>query len=266
VKEWQGSLLITTGAIAWTTDCNKALVAISNGNKSALKALKKKQIGYLNRLTDLVRDSKLGKLDRNKTVALITMEIHNRDVMERMIKANCSNPQDFEWLSQLRFIFNKDEGQYRTCIVKQTNCTLSYSYEYQGNNGRLVVTPLTDRCVLTLLTAMFLHRGGNPLGPAGTGKTETVKVSERSERALRKTRIRATTELTLFHSIRLNRSVCSCFINARCRISAKTFPSTLSSSTAPTAWTTSPLGESSAACANLEVGVASTSSTESRLR
>jgi dynein heavy chain len=117
----------------------------------------------------------LSVIERSKLVALITMEIHNRDVMDRMIRASCSSVQDFEWLSQLRFIFAKDQGPYGLCSVRQTNSTLEYSYEYQGNNGRLVVTPLTDRCVLTLTTAMYLNRGGNPLGPAGTGKTETVK-------------------------------------------------------------------------------------------
>ena len=95
------------------------------------------------------------------------MEIHNRDVMERMVKANCNSVSDFEWLSQLRFVFLRDSGEFGKCEVRQTNSVLEYSYEYQGNNGRLVVTPLTDRCVLTLITAMYLNRGGNPLGPAG---------------------------------------------------------------------------------------------------
>lgn len=168
--------MITSGAIAWTLGCTKALHSIESGkNKHALRMLKKKQKKYLKKLTELVRDPNLNNINRSKTVALITMEIHNRDVIERLIKRDCNDPQSFTWLSQLRFNFDVHDGQYGECKVQQTNCTLPYSYEYQGNNGRLVVTPLTDRCILTLLTAMYLNRGGNPLGPAGTGKTETVK-------------------------------------------------------------------------------------------
>jgi len=174
VKNTIGQLLITTGSIMWTTDCTKALVAIAGGAKGALKQQKKKQVSYLNKLTGIIRGP-LSNVERNKVVALITMEIHNRDVMERMVKANCNAVTDFEWLSQLRFVYSKEGSEFGRCEVRQTNSVLEYSYEYQGNNGRLVVTPLTDRCVLTLITAMYLNRGGNPLGPAGTGKTETVK-------------------------------------------------------------------------------------------
>ena len=57
--------------------------------------------------------------------------------------------------------------QTNTATISMVDADFEYTYEYQGNASKLVHTPLTDKCYLTLTQGMRVGLGGNPYGPAG---------------------------------------------------------------------------------------------------
>ena len=59
--------------------------------------------------------------------------------------------REFEWESQLRFYWKQEPDEL---IIQQCTGEFGYGYEYMGLNGRLVITPLTDRIYLTLTQVM----------------------------------------------------------------------------------------------------------------
>uniref|UniRef100_A0A803SX01 Dynein axonemal heavy chain 6 n=1 Tax=Anolis carolinensis TaxID=28377 RepID=A0A803SX01_ANOCA len=121
----------------------------------------------LNALASLVRGI-LPKLHRNIITALITIDVHARDIVTELV----DSADNFDWQRQLRYYWDLELDN---CVARMALSQYTYGYEYLGACPRLVITPLTDRCYLCLMGALQLDLGGAPAGPAGTGKTETTK-------------------------------------------------------------------------------------------
>lgn len=113
----------------------------------------------------------LPEMTRVTLKALTVLAVFCRDVVSELLIEQCDDLNSFNWMSQLRYYW---EGKDVLNVKMVTSC-LAYGYEYLGNSLRLVVTPLTVLCYRTLMCAKTLNYGGAPEGPAGTGKTESVK-------------------------------------------------------------------------------------------
>ena len=114
----------------------------------------------------------LPKLHRKSLVAVITGDVHNRDIVETLVNDKVDTMNSFTWQMQLRLYWDMEIDD---CVVRQVNAYIPYGFEYQGAMSRLVITPLTDRCWMTITGALHVKLGSAPAGPAGTGKTESVK-------------------------------------------------------------------------------------------
>ncbi|TRY59872.1 hypothetical protein DNTS_035283 [Danionella cerebrum] len=163
VLSWPGQVVIAGCQTFWTHEVSESLDKGDLTNR--LYPQLQTQLGDL---VQLVR-GQLSKMQRAVLSALIVIEVHAKDVAAKLVEEEVSSVNDFEWISQLRYYWRDD------LFIRAVNAEFLYGYEYLGNSGRLVITPLTDRCYLTLTGALHLKFGGAPAGPAGTGKTETTK-------------------------------------------------------------------------------------------
>mmetsp|Transcript_13737 Transcript_13737/g.31794 ORF Transcript_13737/g.31794 Transcript_13737/m.31794 type:complete len:4493 (-) Transcript_13737:49-13527(-) len=174
--DWPAQITVLTFRIVYTEEVNYAFDQLEEGNENALKDYNKKQIENLTMLTDMIMTD-LTSNDRKKIITIVTVDVHNRDVVAKLVDIKAESSQCFEWVSQLRYCIDEKTD---ICRINLSDFERNYGYEYIGNCGCLVITPLTDRCYITLCQAQRLIMGAAPAGPAGTGKTETVKDLGRS--------------------------------------------------------------------------------------
>ncbi|KAF2987534.1 hypothetical protein EK904_013207 [Melospiza melodia maxima] len=168
---FQGMMVLAANQVWWTWEVEDVFRKVKMGEKQAMKVYAKKMHKQIDDLVTRIM-TPLSKNDRKKYNTVLIIDVHARDIIDVFVRDSILQAQEFEWESQLRFYWVREPDEL---MVRQCTGVFSYGYEYMGLNGRLVITPLTDRIYLTLTQALSMFLGGAPAGPAGTGKTETTK-------------------------------------------------------------------------------------------
>ncbi|GET87136.1 dynein heavy chain, putative [Leishmania tarentolae] len=179
----------TVDQIIWTGEVEDVITATGSGDSSAWPSYQVRFGEQLLQTVELVK-LPLTALQRTVVANLIVVDVHCRDVCAELAADSptlttqpCSSLIDFGWQKQLRFYYGPPTiahgpgcaAEVADCFVRHGAAELPYGYEYLGNQPRLVITPLTERAFLTCTAALHMQKGAAPQGPAGTGKTESVK-------------------------------------------------------------------------------------------
>lgn len=178
VDSYQAQLVVLAAQIAWSEHTELALATIEKvgkGDSQPLEEVLQTVESTLNVLADSVLHEQ-PPVRRKKLEHLITELVHQRDVTRELLKNKVGSNKSFDWLCQMRFYFDpKNSDPLKQLTIQMANAKFNYGFEYLGVQEKLVQTPLTDRCYLTMTQALEARLGGSPFGPAGTGKTESVK-------------------------------------------------------------------------------------------
>ncbi|KAF9243765.1 dynein heavy chain and region D6 of dynein motor-domain-containing protein [Melanogaster broomeanus] len=170
LEKYPAQLVTLAVQVAWTTSVESTL---ESGK------LPDVPLATISQALDLLADivlQELSPVTRRKCEHLITELVHQRDVTRALIQQRVTDAKTFTWLSQMRFYLERSaENPLDRLAIRVADATFPYGWEYLGVPDRLVQTPLTDRVYLTLTQALDSQLGGSPFGPAGTGKTESVK-------------------------------------------------------------------------------------------
>ncbi|MCP4294566.1 MAG: hypothetical protein GY786_03065 [Proteobacteria bacterium] len=128
----------------WTKMVQDALEKRSSEKNKAVNDTKTEIGEIIDMLTTLCRQDLKTQMNRKKIETLVTIMVYLKDVT---ISWKFREVTDFEWQKYTRFYWNNEKNQAQISI---TDWDAIYSNEYLGVKERLCITPLTDRCYISL--------------------------------------------------------------------------------------------------------------------
>ena len=178
VAKYQSQVALLGIQLLFTFKVNECLERTKD-RPQMFKAKGQEVNGIMNDLSAMCRDNLPNKLVRTKVETLVTIQVYQKELFKRVhddvVASRIRDIGDFDWTKNPRFAWKAEDGKDGQAIISITDVNFTYQYEFLGAKERLCITALTERCYIALAQALGMCYGGAPAGPAGTGKTETVK-------------------------------------------------------------------------------------------
>lgn len=136
-EEWVMSgypsqVVLTISQMMWCKEMEDCLEG-DHDHLSALQQFEQANIDRLNALAALLRGQR-ASLHRNIITALITIDVHARDIVSDLVQQKVDTTSNFEWQRQLRYYWDMELDN---CIATMALSTYNYGYEYLGACPRI---------------------------------------------------------------------------------------------------------------------------------
>ncbi|KAL4232681.1 hypothetical protein ACF0H5_007369 [Mactra antiquata] len=184
----------------WTREVDLGIAEIKYDRK-ALQASLKKYISTVSKLPTILTRGQWRNLEdpmlpihKNRLECMITTSQFLRDALDNMCQRKLREVSDFEWRRSIRCYYQPvveevfptsssdskgvtpeiTEERYEP-LIWILDTSYQYGNEFYGTNTGVALTPITERCFLTMSQALQRYQGSAVTGPVGAGKTETIK-------------------------------------------------------------------------------------------
>jgi dynein heavy chain len=137
IDEKTSQLAIVMDQVNWTTDVSRAFDELEEGNEDSMRICLRLQKQKLDNMIMKVVDGPMGISDKEwkalktKTIAIITIQVHCRDVLETLVKNNIKEVSSFTWQSQLRFSVSEEEETEGRRTVNALVADWMQEYKYE---------------------------------------------------------------------------------------------------------------------------------------
>ncbi|XP_052821623.1 dynein axonemal heavy chain 5 isoform X2 [Octopus bimaculoides] len=165
----------------WSREVEKGIMEVKHERKALFNTYKKFCTTYSKILTLFSRSFSKNSCDAKSTYIrirnekIVTQTLYLRDTLNTICRKRVKHCTDFDWRRYLKCYLVSDNDTELKLHFEILDHRLVYGNEFCGSNPSIIMTPVTEKCFLSIFLALQNLQPVYLVGTPDAGKKETIK-------------------------------------------------------------------------------------------